>query len=523
VLAHGPRDAPARQRTLRDTIAWSYDLLPERERALLRRLAVFAGGFALDAAETVGGLGDETLDALTALVESSLVRQVEGVDDTARYTMLETVREYALERLVESGEEAATRDRHAAHFLAQAEAMSAAVMANRVLETERELRGLYSEHDNLRAALGWLMEQDPGTAARLAGALDEYWFRFGHFAEGRAWLARALAHAPQMPADVRSSVLVAAGWLAFQQGDLIEAESRTLEATAILRQDGDRHLLIWALSCAGGIALSLGEPDQAGVLFAEALALARAIDAPLFVTLATVDLGRVHAAAGDLAQAEAMLEDGLAQHRQGNRSYGVAIALYFLGNVVLASGQVRRAVACHQEALALFATASDWTNVARCAEGIARAVVADRPADAARVLGAAARVREEVGHPVDREDRPAHERTLAEARRRLHGPAFDAAWATGRTMTWDELRDDATAVATAFLEAEPAPEPWHDLSEREREVLVLLAAGRTDAEIAAALYISRRTVGTHVGNIYNKLGVSSRAEATGWAIRNGLA
>jgi non-specific serine/threonine protein kinase len=519
-LAEGPRDAPERQRTLRAKNAWSHDRLDERERAVLRRLAVFAGGFALDAAESVADSGGDVMETLGALIDSSLVRAFEGPDGATRFLMLETIREFAHERLVESGEEAEIRERHARHYLALAESLESAVLANAAPVTDLRARRLHPELNNLRGALAWLLGRDPVAAGRLASALDEYWFRFGYFAEGRGWIDRVLARAPDMPAEVRRRVLDTSGWLAYQQGDLAEAETRLSEAATLHRASGDVPSHAWALGRLANVALARFEPERARELLEEARRLGREIGSAVIEAAAIGDLGRVLLATGDIERAEAMLRESVRQHRHVPGSIGTAVALLFLGDALLAGSKAREAAESFQEALGTFAQADDWTNVARCAEGIARAAVETNPTAAVRLFGATAAMRERLGHPVDAEDQPALDRAVAEARARLPGQAVAAAWSAGQELPRDEVAREAAATAAAWSGAGGAA---HNLSSRELEVLTLLVEGRTDAEIAVALAISRRTAATHVRHIYNKLGVSSRAEAAATAVRRGLA
>ena len=524
LLTQGPRDVPDRQRTLRDSITWSDYHLGEGERALVRHLAVFVGGFTLDAAEVVAGTGEDTLESLSTMVENNLLR-TEILDNRHRFAMLETIREYALELLGESGEEPAVRHGHATWFLAQAEQLWAAPTWP---ETERWLRRLQAEHGNLRAALSWLLEHESTHAARMAGALDDFWWIFGHFAEGREWLARTLARDADLPLDVRARVLLTAGWLAFQQVDLEEAESQLTEAANRFRAVGDTRLLTEALSRLGSIALSRNELTQAHRLYDEELTLAHATGQPHLIAIATLNRGRLLATLGDLPRAEAVLEDALAQHRQLNGSYGVAVAQHFLGGVALARGVLGRAAVHYRDALGVFAAARDTANVARCLEGLAAAVAASEPTETVTFLGAAAAVRKQIGHPLDQEDLPVHERTVAKARESLSIDAFSAAWSAGQQLPLDKAISQAMAVMPASSTDEQSKRPSdvaqvHALTRRELEVLQLLTEGHSNHSIAQALSLSERTVENHVFHILTKLGAKSRTAAATFAVRHGLA
>jgi predicted ATPase len=238
VLIGGPRDAPARQRTLRDTVAWSYDLLDPAAQRLLRRLAVFVGGFDLDGAVAVAG--DEpaaVLEGLGALVDQSLVHRATGQDGAARFGMLETVREFAAERLVESGEEAVIRDRHFAWCLATVRASWPPRSA--ALPDDQALARLDAERDNVRAALAWTVEREATDAAlRLAGALIEYWWVRCDYGEGRGWIDRALALPGGAPA-LRAVALFGSAGLALYQGERAVARERAAQSLALAETHGD--------------------------------------------------------------------------------------------------------------------------------------------------------------------------------------------------------------------------------------------------------------------------------------------
>ena len=243
---------------------WSYDLLAESERALFARLSVFAGGFTLEAAEQVGAGGgiaaDDVLDLLTCLVDKSLVVVAEQPDETARYGLLETLRQYARERLVVGGEEDAVRDRHAAHFVAQAEARAGRVHGARTL-AERDFGWFAREPDNVRAALGWLRDRgDAAGGLRLGAFLDAAWLARGHLSEGRAWLAELLAlPAAVAPAGLRARALVALARLARHQGDWAAARGGFAEGLAAARAAGDRQQEVLVLHYLAELALNTGD------------------------------------------------------------------------------------------------------------------------------------------------------------------------------------------------------------------------------------------------------------------------
>jgi predicted ATPase len=246
-LAGGPRDLPARQRTLRDTIRWSYDLLGEKEQRLFRRLSVFVGGCTLSAVEAVAGSTDEMdfLDGVASLVDKNLLRRVEQEDGEVRLAMLETIREYVLERLLESGEREAVRRAHAGYYLALAEEAEPGLTT---AEQMRWLDLLEREHNNLRAALRWSVDsEDVETTMRLGGALWRFWYVRGHLREGRRWLEQALSLGGEDP-FLRARLLGGGGELSHSLGDLDRAQDLREEALAVSSQLGDEAQIADALN-----------------------------------------------------------------------------------------------------------------------------------------------------------------------------------------------------------------------------------------------------------------------------------
>ena len=523
LLTGGPRDQPARLRTMRAAIAWSYDLLTAEEQLLFRLLAVFAGGCTLDGADTVAGDGGDVLDGVSTLVAGSLLHEEDGLDDVPRYRMLETIREYALEQLAASGEEPAVRRARAGYFILLAEELWSAPIFP---EAEGWMRRLRPDLDNLRAALAWLTAHEPMEAVRLAGALVEFWYRFNLFAEGRQWLERSLAAVTDVPPDVRARAVMAAGWLAAQQGDLAQADALLTAAVAQAREVGDDRLLTHALGCLVSVALERGALARARQLNVEQRAHALATDDPFLIALATFNSGRVAMEMDDLPRAETLLEEALDLHRRFNGPYAAAHAQGFLGDVVLARGDTVRAAGLYRDAIAGFAAADAWAYVAGCVEGLARATVVTQPALTARVLGAAATLRERLGYRRSPAEATAYDRTLATVRASLNDAVFTEAWAAGEQLSQDEVLAEAMALATATAEAPVAPPPdaatRHGLTPREREVLRLVAAGHSNREVAAALFISVPTVKRHLSTILGKLGLESRTAAATYAVRHGL-
>jgi predicted ATPase/class 3 adenylate cyclase len=365
LLTGGPWDLPVHQRTLRGTIAWSYDLLSVEEQILFTRLSIFAGGCTLAAAELV--LSDEgrdeeedlllaifiapdtVLNGLSALVDKSLLQQLEGLDGEPRFTMLETIREYALERLTASSELRAMQQRHARYYLGLAETTD--LYGSQL--TSR-LQQLDAEHDNFRAALGAVYAAgDAETMLRISGALGRFWDLRGRVSEGRGWLAKALHLSANSRTPARAWVFKAAANLAQTQADYQQAIALHEEGLAIQRAIGQPIAIAAALNDLALAVVALGDYDRAAVLHQESLALARAHDVTFGTSAALANLGCVFYAQGDIQRARVHIEEALTLARRVDNTYAIARGLNCLGNVTYAQGERERARALHQEGLAL--------------------------------------------------------------------------------------------------------------------------------------------------------------------------
>jgi non-specific serine/threonine protein kinase len=553
VLTSGPRDLPARQRTLRDAIAWSYDHLSPPQQALFRRLSVFAGGFTIEAAEAAtrglgprgqGLAGDSSsspqpstprpssvLDGIEALADASLVWRddVGAGASEPRFAMLETIREFGLERLEEAGEEQKARGGHAAWF-----AGVAAVARPRLTGPEHVawLERLEADHDNLRAALDWLAAQgDAGGAVGFASDLWLFWLMRGHLGEGRRYLAAVLALPEGPDPAARARALTGAGALAEAQGDDDTAAALLDEAVGLARSLERPDLLAIALLFRGVVAFDLNDRASAVACCRESVALAEAVGDAWCEGIALAQIGLVAVRERDYAKAEAELSRSLDRFRSLANRWGIAVTTGGLGILANDRGEYDRAALLLAESLTLFQAQGDRWGVAAYLEGAARAAMARRQAEqAARLFGAATALREAVGIAVKPVYRRSYDETLAAVRAKLGEAAFAAAWDEGRALT------AAQAVAAAVRAAESGPEASEapasartpeaasgiSLTGREREVLELLVEGHSDRAIGQALFIGHRTVATHVTNILNKLGVSSRTAAASAAVRRGL-
>lgn len=476
VLTGGAYDLPERQRTLRHTLAWGYDLLDADERALFRRLAAFAGGCTLEAAEAVcqvaGKLELGVLTGLAGLVDKSLLRREEGVSgyplasvmpgadlpDAPRLGMLETVREYAREQLVASGEEAATERAHAAYYLALAEAAAALNGPGQAAWLAR----LEREHDNLRAALRWAAANgEVETGLRLGGALAQFWWLRGHLSEGRSQLA-ALVVLPGAvaPTLARATAIAGLGMLAlrhtdYDAGEQAAARAYLEESLAIYRALGDRGHTAVALRDLGHLDLELGNWAAARPPLEESLALERASGNRHGIARSLSDLGWLALFEDDYARAQPLLEESLALFRQlGDIAY-VSFSLFFLGHLACGQGDYRRARARFTESLTTLPLPHYRWALHGVLEGFARLAAAqDEAARALRLSGAAAALREAIDAAVGPAWRAKYRRWLAPARRALGEEAAVAAWAAGRALTPEG------AIAEALAGCQQAGVPW---------------------------------------------------------------
>jgi non-specific serine/threonine protein kinase len=470
LLSGGPRTALPRQQTLRAALDWSYDLLSEPEQRLLNRLAVFAGGWTLDAAEAVcAGVGDddpEVLDLLAGLVNKSLVLLDEMDGQQGRYRLLETVRQYAAERLhVSEEEELWVRDRHLAWFLALVEL------------AEPELRGpeqavwlgrLDAEHDNLRVALRWTVALPPQPGGRsvkerqrrrgdaeqglrLAAALRGFWEAHGHLSEGREWLERLLA-GQGSPDDVnaehtRAKALNGAGWLALKQGDYERAVALCEESLTLGRELGDKAAIALSLLNLGVVALDQGHYERAMTLNEESLVLGRELGDTWGIAASLANLGTVAMEQGDYGRAAPLLEESAALLREQGDIGGVALVLHNLGYLEREQGHHGRAATWYAESLGLFHELEDSYGIASCLGGLAGVACAQNELQrAVRLGGAAAALREALGTPLPPVDRAIAERDMATARATLGDEAFSVTWAAGTALPLEQAISEALGV-----------------------------------------------------------------------------
>ncbi|HEU5432322.1 MAG TPA: LuxR C-terminal-related transcriptional regulator [Thermomicrobiales bacterium] len=535
MLTDGPRDVEARLRAMRDAIAWSHDLLSPTEQVLFRRLAAFVGGFSLQTAEQVasvspaagGGAGGfDMIDGVTTLVDGSLLwRDAQGAADDGtepRFGMLETIREYALARLAESGEEATVRDAHAACCLRLAEDADPALSSH---EQATGFRRLEAEHANLRAALGWLCHRgDAERGARLASALSWFWSSRGHLREARGWFDAFLA----MPetafsAETRAKLLLEAGNIAQWQGDWDDAAALVERSHSAWLALGHQRNVAITLRNLTSIALDRGDPERAAPLIEQSLILLRQFGSAWDVAFATLLRGRLRSARGEFAGAIDECAQAERLFREiGDRAY-VAAALGERGFAALRMGDAAAARATYAASLTLARELDQPWWIAWALAGAAELALRDAdPARAARLLGAATALRDAIGAIRETRILAADRRTADAAQAALGADGFAAAFAEGRSLPVDAAIAEALAPAPAAPAATlggVCPEAAHRLTRREVDVLRLVVEGQSDKEIASALSITRRTASQHVATLLVKLGARSRTAAASLALR----
>ena len=484
LLTGGAQDLPTRHQTLRATLDWSYDLLPKAGQTLLGRLAVFTGGCVLEAAEVVcvvdrpGGRDPlhgnaDLLDGISSLIDHSLLREEERLPGEAAFSMPETVREYALARLAESGEADVLRERHAAYYRTLADA------AEQELKGPRQaawLHRLEAERDNLRAALLWAHERGQAEVGlRLAGALQWFWLMRGYLTEGRTLLERALAAAGGSPA-ARAKALTGNGMLTWRQGDFqgattllhqalelyqelgdtagtafalhhaahvdeaqgdyTRAVTRFEDSLALFRDSTDQWGLALTLNCLAEALQQQGEHDRALALLREGMAQARQVgDQHTRADMLRL-MGQEHLRQGDHTRAGALVEEGLTHSLALKDTQGTALALHILAGVALGVADYERAGDLSRECLRLHDALGQKLGIAECLGMLAAVAVRQgRHEHAVRLLGAVAALLTQLGAPLAPAGQVEYARTVAAARTHLGEHAFQMAWEAGEAMS----------------------------------------------------------------------------------------
>jgi tetratricopeptide (TPR) repeat protein len=484
LLTGGARDLPERQRTLRATIEWSYALLEEGEQVLFARLAVFSGGRTLEAIEAIcnseGDLPVEAFDGISSLLDKSLLRQEEGPNGEPRFVMLETVHEFAREKLQESAEAEEIKRLHAQYFLTLAEEAYPELKGSHQLEW---LERLEAEHDNMRAALSWALERkEAEVALRLGSALSYFWSMRGYQSEGRRWLEEALAIEGRVSPEMRAMALAGVGSLAFDQGELDRAKEACEEGLQLLAHEGREaasepklNLLVWL----GFVAWQREEYGQAKELFEEGLALSRQMSDTWWLATFLLYLAIVPHYLGDYEGATELTEESMDLYREQGDKHSLAHCLNNLAMMVYSQGDLGRAAQLTEEAVALFRELGNRVDVAlvlcnlgwiallqddlgraadlyresvslsweiglnpmvQCAlEGLACVAGAKGEAErAARLWGAAQALHETKGIPRDPDFLAEADARISAVHSGMGEETWEEAWRKGRAITLDE-------------------------------------------------------------------------------------
>jgi ATP/maltotriose-dependent transcriptional regulator MalT len=502
-----------RRRTLRETLDWSYGLLDPRQRAVLDEMSVFSGACNLEAVERVC-VGDDVLDHLAQLVDWSLVVAEPQADGTMRYSLLESVKAYAAERLEHAGREAIMRRRHAVYFVELAESAEPEL---RRADQASWLDRLDRDHDNLRAAVDWcIAHHESQLGLRLGAALARFWYVRGYLNEGLGRLERLLAM-PSTPADasVRVAVLNGAGNLAWTVGDLDRAETFLDEALTLGRHLCAERDLARTLYELTKVAADRGRADDALRLAEQARAAWERQDDSWGTAVALNMLGELMRERGDVTRGRQFYEDSLRLFIALDDTRGRAIVTHNLAILAAARDDLQTAIELQRAILPLKLQLGDREGIV-CSL-IDLAALGHRRgerAQAALLCGAAETERARIRAILPAHERSVYSGTVATVRQAMGATAFDAAFSTGSTIGVEAAV--AAAIAPALDRSVGTPT---ELTTRELEVLGLIAAGRSNREIAAELVLSVRTVERHIENIYGKIGASgrvSRAIATAY-------
>ncbi len=555
VLTRNAVDVPDRHRTMRDAIGWSYDLLDVHLQAAFRRLSVFVGGFTLEATAAVLGESADPVDTLGQLAARSLIELRTPPDGETRFAMLETVREFGLEQLAACGEEAEARDLHA-RWVQQVADRSEWCWFMPVDEGEARLIELDREIANIREALRWHdTSEDAEATLRLAGVLGALWAVLGYGTEGTHWLAAATDPGAGVEVATRAKSLATFSWAVQKLGDPRKALELARESLRLSEAADNPLDRIYGLVLAGVAAQIAGDTDFADDCLLEAIERLNRMgpDAWIqnWIITAKIKMGMTQFFKGDMERVEELIGEIVQQQSEAgigvgmSHVYGIHV-LTSLGDIARYQGDQSGALEHYRRSLELSWRFHDTRIVCYALGGIGGALAAmGDHIHAARFLGASEACHLRYGYwfefetmnvqralglpePWAREGDPCPpvDRLRTNLRSRSPHACVPIVDPNAVSRAWDEGRHvdlaQVVAEALAVTPSSARPDTGSTLTTREVDVLRLLATGRTDAEIANALFISRRTVAAHIGHIYQKLNVSSRAEAAVWATRNDL-
>jgi non-specific serine/threonine protein kinase len=529
LLSRNGRDVPERLRSMRDAVAWSYDLLPDAERLVFRRLSVFAGGCTFETAAAVFGRLDtnqpmsasELFDAIASLVDKSLLVRVDEPAGETRFRMLETARAFALEQSTSHGE---------------TEAMLTAMAAwlNDVTFTAFEdpfgtrpeywARFFDGEMDNARSALEWIMQNGTVRAARsLLLAVQRHCHIRANYVEGWSWCARALEQLdPRSDSEARSRLLLAGSWQLLFDGKQEEAEALVRSGLMLALESGDEYAVLRCRQVLGVILESRGCFSEAKELFRLTVNDCEAGTAGNWFAFSLNNLGHTEYELGNIDEAASLFEQADAIFVREGVGLGHSQALLNLAKVARSRGEMRKAEGLFVESLKNHWELKDKRGMAGCLRGLGSLYVrSKRYPEAARAFGTAEALREESGTPLH-QNNARFEAAVTRARNELGPDRFEREWRLGRTGPIETIVRDAIEFSLRQTETTADTTSGAVLTAREIEVLRHISAGRSNREIGEALFISERTAQTHVQHILHKLDVSTRAAAAARANALGI-
>lgn len=546
LLTLGTRDAPERQQTLRKTIEWSYDLLTREEQRLFRRLAVFVEGCSLQAIEFISSdiLGEQDepiLNVVTSLLNQSLLqREPQAVDQEQRFTMLETIREYALECLRRSEEEETTRQMHAEYYLALAKTLEARVMGG---GPPHWIAWIESEFENLQAAFGWfLLLRDAEQALEMSEALWAFWLQSATI-EGHSWINQALEccqeSATQVQKETRALAMNAAAMIGYYRNNWSQADRFAEESLCLFRAMGNTHGAARVLLTQGIGALLRGQYATASAAANESLRVPQKAPYDWLSAEALLVLAYSFYFQGDYLQAYTVGKQGFKLSRQAGELYAIIRAAHAYALFADAQGNAADVQAMYEEVMMLTQATIEtgtYSPVAVCLVGLGAIMALQKHYTRAVGLWGKAkslyRRRDGLSELEPRRwlaiisgTHLLYTQTVTTVYAQLGEQAFTTAWNDGQAMLLEQLLvrpKPQRTFTTASAPVKVALAYSDELTPREKEVLHLLAQGLSSAVIAKQLVISLVTVNSHVRAIYSKLGVSSRSAATRFAIEHHL-
>ena len=525
LLTGGGVDTPVRHRALRDAIAWSYELLSPAQRSLFEQIGVFVGGCSVDdVAAVVGMAPDRAAAGLAGLVDESLLVGTAVAQRASRFRMLETVREFALERLTGSDGLEKVRRAHAMHFLRSAERLRPLLFGKDELTAYAAFE---TEHDNLHAALRFFLDRgDAEHSARVAIALSRYWHTHCHLVEVEPWVEEVRAASDTLDATTRAQLTALAGQIARERAEGARALALFEEALTLARMTGDPSRIMSSVKDLTWQVFASGDNARAKALLEELRSLLDERDDPNIRRMMLAIRADVARSEGELDKARQLfIEANELARRMGSRRY-LAHGLQAVAELVELEGDHRGASVLARDALVMFRELGGRYCLAESIGDAARLLAIRREdATAATLFSAAEELRHSVGMLLTARVQQELDERVAAVRARLGEPRFTTAWTGGRALG----AEAALALALSSIGAVPSRElpvagdrPAAALTKRELEVAQLVAGGLTNPQIARELVIGERTVDTHVENVLHKLGFSSRAQVAAWVTERRL-